>query len=220
MALLNPDILLRAYASGIFPMARNRRDQKLYWIDPELRGIIPLDAFHVPKSLRKVLKRGAYEIRVDTALERVMVECAAPTAERPDTWINDEIVRLFVELHQLGMTHSVEVWRADELVGGLYGLSLGGAFFGESMFSRVTDASKVALVHLVARLRWRGYLLLDTQFVTDHLQRFGAVEIARQDYLRRLARAVEHKATFAPHLAVDWRWAVNRITTASSREER
>lgn len=213
MASLTPDILLRAYASGIFPMARNRRDQKLYWIDPEQRGIIPLDTFHVPRSLRKLLKRGAYEVRVDTALERVMIECAAPTPERPDTWINNEIVRLFVELHQLGMAHSVEVWRGDSLVGGLYGLSLGGAFFGESMFSRARDASKVALVHLVARLRWRGYLLLDTQFVTDHLQHFGAIEIPRQVYLRLLARAVEHKATFAPHVPVDWHWAIEDMTT-------
>lgn len=208
MLPLTADVLLRAYASGIFPMARNRQDAKLYWIDPDQRGVIPLDAFHIPRSLRKVLKQGVFQVRVDSAFDAVIRRCAAPTPDRPDTWINDEILRLFNELHGLGMAHSVETWRDGELVGGLYGLSLGGAFFGESMFSRATDASKVALVHLVARLRAGGYRLLDTQFVTEHLERFGAVEIPRHRYLRLLAAAIDAKGDFRPREAVDWRKAL------------
>lgn len=208
MLPLTADVLLRAYATGVFPMARNRHDAKLYWIDPDQRGVIPLDGFHVPRSLRKVLKQDLFELRVDTAFEPVVRLCAAPTPDRPDTWINDEILRLFTELHRLGMAHSVETWRDGRLVGGLYGLSLGAAFFGESMFSRATDASKVALVHLVARLKRGGYLLLDTQFVTEHLERFGAVEIPRHHYLRLLAGAVDHKAEFRPNEPVDWRAAL------------
>ncbi|MBW7850851.1 MAG: leucyl/phenylalanyl-tRNA--protein transferase [Rhodospirillales bacterium] len=207
---LTSEMLLRAYATGIFPMARHRRDAKLYWIDPDLRGILPLDEFHVSHSLWKRLRRGDFEVRCDTAFEGVIRGCAEPTADRPDTWINEEIVRLFVELHDLGLAHSVETWRHDRLVGGVYGLSLGAAFFGESMFSRTTDASKVALVHLVARLRRGGYCLLDTQFVTDHLQRFGAVEIPRQEYLRRLATAIERRATFRRELDVPLEMALGK----------
>ncbi|MEW5728179.1 MAG: leucyl/phenylalanyl-tRNA--protein transferase [Pseudomonadota bacterium] len=203
MRPLTSDLLLRAYAMGIFPMARSRHDPRLYWIDPDQRGIVPLDGFHVPRSLRKLLRKGVFEIRCDTAFEEVMVGCSEATSDRPDTWINDDIVRLFVELHRLGMAHSVEAWLEGQLVGGLYGLSLGGAFFGESMFSRVTDASKVALVHLVARLKAGGYTLLDTQFVTEHLARFGATEIPRADYLRRLNRATEIPAVF-PRGEVPW----------------
>lgn len=203
MRPLTSDLLLRAYAMGIFPMARSRHDPRLYWIDPDQRGILPLDAFHVPRSLRKVLRREVFEIRCDTAFEAVMEGCSEATQDRPDTWINDEIVALFVELHHLGMAHSVETCLDGELVGGLYGLSLGGAFFGESMFSRVTDASKIAMVHLVARLKTAGYTLLDTQFVTEHLARFGAIEIARADYLRRLNQATEIPAVF-PRGEVPW----------------
>ena len=191
MRPLTSDLLLRAYAMGIFPMARSRDDPRLYWIDPDQRGILPLDRFHVPRSLVKTLKRAPFQVRLDTAFEEVMRGCAEGAPDRPDTWINDEIVRLFVELNRLGMAHSVETWQDGRLVGGLYGLGLGAAFFGESMFSRVTDASKVALVHLVARLKVSGYHLLDTQFVTEHLARFGAVEIPRQDYLRQLGRALD-----------------------------
>lgn len=208
MLPLTADVLLRAYATGIFPMARNRHDSRLYWVDPDQRGVIPLDAFHVPRSLRKVLKQDLFEVRVDTAFEKVIRLCGTPTPDRPDTWINDEIIRLFTELHQLGLAHSVETWHGGDLLGGLYGLSLGGAFFGESMFSRATDASKVALVHLVARLRHGGYMLLDTQFVTDHLERFGTIEIPRHQYLRLLARAIDHKAEFRPREPVDWREAM------------
>ncbi len=193
---LTPEQLLRAYALGIFPMARNRHDARLFWIDPENRGVLPLDQFHLSRSLKKSLKKDLFAVRCDTAFEEVMKRCAEATADRPETWINDEITRLFVELHQVGITHSVETWANGELVGGLYGLSLGGAFFGESMFSRTDDASKVALAHLVARLRKGGYTLLDVQFVTDHLARFGAVEIPRRDYLVQLAAALERRAVF------------------------
>ncbi len=177
-------------------MARHRDDPKLFWIDPESRGILPLDDFHLSRSLKKTLRRGVFSVRCDTAFEAVLRKCAEPTESRPETWINDEILRLFRQLHDVGMAHSVETWSGADLVGGLYGLSLGGAFFGESMFSRQVDASKVALAHLVARLKKGGYSLLDTQFVTAHLAQFGAVEIARRDYLVRLARAVEQRATF------------------------
>jgi leucyl/phenylalanyl-tRNA---protein transferase len=189
-------------------MARSRHDPRLYWIDPDQRGVLPLDAFHVPKSLRKVLRKGIFQVRCDTAFEAVMRGCAESGPSRPDTWINEEIVRLFAELFKLGIAHSVETWREGKLMGGLYGLSLGAAFFGESMFSRETDASKVALVHLVARLRHGGYQLLDTQFVTDHLQRFGALEIPRQDYLARLSQAVDLPAAFARELEVPWELAL------------
>lgn len=213
MRPLTCDLLLRAYAMGIFPMARSRHDRHLYWIDPEQRGILPLDAFHVPRSLKKTLKRGTFDIRVDTAFETVMETCAENTADRTETWINDEIVSLFVELHRLGLAHSVESWRDGRLVGGLYGLALGSAFFGESMFSRETDASKVALVDLVARLRTAGYALLDTQFITDHLTRFGAMEIPRERYRDLLAAAVAVPTVF-PRETVDWRHAIPDSTAA------
>lgn len=208
MRPLTSDLLLRAYAMGIFPMARSRTDPRLYWIDPDQRGILPLDAFHVSHSLRKTLRQERFEIRIDTAFDEVMGFCAQSTGDRPETWINDEIIRLFVELHHLGMAHSVESWRDGCLVGGLYGLSLGAAFFGESMFSRETDASKVALVHLVARLKHASYQLLDTQFVTDHLSHFGAREIPRGQYLKLLCDASDAPAIF-PREAVDWREAIS-----------
>ncbi len=193
---MTPELLLRAYALGVFPMARHHDATELCWVDPECRGILPLDRFHLPRSLKKTLRRGPFTVRCDTAFDAVMQLCAAPTDQRPDTWINSEILRLFNALHAVGMAHSVECWVDQDLVGGLYGLSLGGAFFGESMFSRATDASKVALAHLVARLRKGGYSLLDTQFLTDHLAQFGAVEVPRQAYLRALARAIEQPARF------------------------
>jgi leucyl/phenylalanyl-tRNA--protein transferase len=195
--------VLRAYALGVFPMARHRDDPRLYWIDPEKRGILPLDGFHLPRSLRKALKKRIYTVQCDTAFEAVMMMCAEHTAERPDTWINDEILRLFIELHRMGVAHSVESWSDGRLVGGLYGLSLGGVFFGESMFSRATNASKVALAHLMARLWKGGYSLLDTQFVTDHLAQFGTVEIPRQDYLVKLSAAMRGRAVFHGRLGDD-----------------
>ncbi len=193
---LTPDVLLRAYAIGIFPMAEGRAHADLHWIDPEQRGILPLDGFHISRKLRRRLRRGDFEVRCDTAFGAVIQACAEPNANRRDTWINPTIERLYGDLFQAGFAHSVECWRDGELAGGLYGVSLGAAFFGESMFSRAADASKVALAHLVLRLRLGGYLLLDTQFVTEHLRRFGAVEIAREDYRSRLARAITTAANF------------------------
>jgi len=195
-ASLTPEILLQAYAVGLFPMAEARDDPTLYWIDPEKRGIIPLESFHVPRSLRRILRRGRFTVLADTAFEAVMRGCAEARPGRSDTWINDEILELYATLHRMGRAHSVEAWQGGELAGGLYGVALGGAFFGESMFTRVTDASKVALVHLVAILRAGGYILLDTQFLTAHLTRFGAVEIDREAYRARLAMALSVQADF------------------------
>ena len=208
MQALTPELLVRAYAMGIFPMARSRTDSRLQWIAPDDRGILPLDAFHIPRSLKKTLRREVFHIRFDTAFAQVMEKCAETAADRDDTWINDEIIRLFVDLHRRGLAHSVESWRDGKLVGGLYGLALGGAFFGESMFSRETDASKVALVHLVAALRHGGFCLLDTQFITDHLGRFGAQEIPRAEYHRLLAAALPQPAAFPP-APVPWEGALN-----------
>jgi leucyl/phenylalanyl-tRNA---protein transferase len=193
---LTPDLLLAAYAAGVFPMAESADDPELFWIDPRRRGILPLDAFHVPHKLRRVVRQGSFEIHCDTAFEEVIRGCAEATEKRPNTWINDEIVRLYAALFDRGAAHSVEAWQDGTLVGGLYGVSFGAAFFGESMFSRATDASKVALVHLAARLRIGGYRLLDTQFLTPHLARFGGVEITRARYHRLLADALTYRASF------------------------
>lgn len=203
MRPLTPRQLLQAYALGVFPMAQHRDDPRLYWVDPEERGILPLDGFHLPRSLRKSLRKGGFTVTCDTAFERVMQLCAEPAPDRPETWINDQILALYGELHRMGHCHSVEVWHDGQLAGGLYGLALGGAFFGESMFSRVTDASKVALVHLVARLIKGGFKLLDTQFVTEHLSRFGAIEIPRDEYQQRLAQALRAPAVFYGDLGDD-----------------
>ena len=196
MTELTPDLLLRAYTIGLFPMAETAEDPELFWVDPERRGVIPLDDFHVPRSLRKTVRRGVFDIHVDRDFLGVLDGCAEITPKRRATWINSEIVRLYSELHRRGFAHSVECWQDGQLVGGLYGVALGGAFFGESMFSRRTDASKVALVHLVVRLLRGGFTLLDTQFVTPHLARFGAIEISRANYRRQLARALEIQARF------------------------
>ena len=175
-------------------MAESGDDPELFWVDPRRRGILPLDAFHVPRRLRRVLRHGEFEIRCDTAFEEVICGCAEATEKRPNTWINDKILRLYAGLFARGAAHSVEVWCDGVLVGGLYGVSLGAAFFGESMFSRATDASKVALVHLIARLQTGGYRLLDTQFVTPHLSILGAVEVSRPVYLKRLDAAISREA--------------------------
>lgn len=209
MGPLSSDLLIQAYALGVFPMARSRDDRRLYWIDPELRGILPLAGFHVSKRLRKTLRRGGFEIRCDTAFEAVMRACGEPAEGRAESWINEEIVRLFLDLFRLGLAHSVESWREGRLVGGLYGLGLGAAFFGESMFSRETDASKVALVHLVARLKRGGFQLLDTQFVTSHLQQFGAIEIPRDAYREQLAAAIDRHAVFDRVSNVGWEEALS-----------
>ena len=196
MIELNAELLLRAYASGIFPMAESADSPDLYWFDPEQRGVLPLDTFHVSKRLKRTVRASPFELRFDHDFRAVIEACAESTVERPKTWINADIVRLYSDLHERGFAHCVETWRDGRLVGGLYGVSLGAAFFGESMFSRETDASKVALVHLVARLRAGGFTLLDTQFVTEHLSRFGAVEIPRAEYRRRLAGALAGRGVF------------------------
>lgn len=187
---LDPDLLLRAYASGLFPMSESADEPDLYWVDPELRGVMPLDGFHLAHRLARTVRADRFDVTVDTDFAAVIAACAAPAPGRETTWINGEIRRLYGALFERGRAHAVEVRRDGRLVGGLYGVRLGGAFFGESMFSRETDASKVALVHLVARLRVGGFVLLDTQFLTGHLARFGAIEIPRAIYRRRLAEAL------------------------------
>jgi leucyl/phenylalanyl-tRNA---protein transferase len=193
---LDPQLLLRAYAAGIFPMADAHDADEVFWVEPRKRGILPLDGFHLPRSLAKLLRQERFELTADRAFEQVMRACAEPAPGRPETWINEAILDGYTRLHRLGFAHSLECWRGGELAGGLYGVKLGGAFFGESMFTRIRDASKVALAHLVARLRVGGFRLLDTQFLTDHLARFGAVEVARSAYRSLLDEALAAEADF------------------------
>ncbi len=193
---ITPQILLRAYAAGIFPMAEDAGDNSLYWVEPEERGILPLSGFHVPRSLAKKIRRQDFDIRVDTQFEQVMRACSAQTDNRPSTWINERIINLYKQLHKMGCGHCVECWRDGELVGGLYGIRIGAAFFGESMFSRQTDASKVALVHLVARLKAGGFALLDAQFKNDHLAQFGLATVSRDEYHLMLEPALAVDAEF------------------------
>jgi leucyl/phenylalanyl-tRNA---protein transferase len=194
---ITPEVLLKAYACGIFPMAESADDPALYWIEPELRGVIPLDTFHVPARLARTLRTTPYTVRVDRAFDAVIDGCAEPKAGRTRTWINSRIRKIYRALYAEGHCHTVEVYDGPELVGGLYGVSLGRAFFGESMFHHARDASKIALVHLVARLIAGGYLLLDTQFVTDHLKIFGAREVPKRQYHRLLEEALAGEADFA-----------------------
>lgn len=196
MSQLTLETVLSAYASGIFPMAESADAESVFWVDPQRRGIIPLDEFHLPRRLARDVKADKYDVRVDTAFEAVMRGCAAPGLNRGSTWINETILEIFISLHERRIAHSVECWQDNELVGGLYGISLGAAFFGESMFTRARDASKIALTHLVARLIKGDYVLLDTQFVTEHLSKFGAVEISRTAYHRLLGRAMSREADF------------------------
>jgi leucyl/phenylalanyl-tRNA--protein transferase len=196
MSRLSPEILLQAYAMGVFPMGESRHDTRLHWIDPESRGILPLDSLHVSRVLARTVRRDFFEVRIDTDFDAVIRACAEPGPGRWSTWINDEILALYGAAHRMGRAHSVECWREGSLAGGLYGISLGAAFFGESMFSREADASKVALVHLVARLRAGAFRLLDVQFVTPHLARFGAVEVPRAAYHRALASALDARGDF------------------------
>ena len=191
---ITPDVLLRAYAAGIFPMAEARDSEKVHWVDPRRRGIFPLDGFHISRSLRQRILTWNYTIRTDADFDAVVMGCA----DREETWISDPIFALYQALHHAGFAHSLEVWEAGHLVGGVYGVTLGAAFFGESMFSRRTDASKVALAWLVHRLRAGGFQLFDTQFLTPHLASLGAVEISRSDYHRRLAQALQAPASFCP----------------------
>jgi len=192
------DLLLKAYASGVFPMAESASDPEVFWVRPETRGVIPLGDFHVPKSLAKVIRRGAFEVRIDSDFMGVIDGCAEAREERRNTWINGPIREAYVQLHERGHCHSVEAWHDGHLAGGLYGVSLGRAFFGESMFSRERDASKVCLVRLVERLRERRFTLLDTQFTTEHLRRFGAVDVPRRKYEQLLEKALEGEARFYP----------------------
>ena len=192
---ITPELLLRAYSIGLFPMADSADDPELFWVEPDMRGVIPLDTFHVSRSLAKTVRRKPFDIRYDTAFDAVIAACAEPMPGRPTTWINGKIRALYSTLHRMGHAHSVEAWEGDEMVGGLYGVSLGAAFFGESMFSRRTDASKICLVHLVERLKKNGFRLLDTQFTTEHLKTFGAIDVPKADYEDMLARAVA-----SPHL--------------------
>lgn len=189
---LTPELLLQAYSAGVFPMAESRRDPEIFWVDPRQRGILPLDGFHVSRSLARRMRRNEFRVSFDSAFGEVISGCA----ERPETWINTTIRDLCLSLFHSGVAHSVEVWSDDELVGGVYGVAIGGAFFGESMFSRQTDASKFGLAFLVDRLRQSGFVLFDTQFVTPHLTTLGAEEISREDYRRRLARALSVAAEF------------------------
>jgi len=193
---LTPALLLDAYSQGLFPMAE--ADGTIYWYDPDPRAILPLDAFHVSRRLARVVRQGRFAVRVNTAFEAVIRACAEPSPGREQTWISEEIIAAYIQLHRLGYAHSVESWREGELVGGLYGVALRGLFAGESMFSRERDASKVALVHLVEQLREGGFRLLDVQFMTEHLRRFGAVEIPRRLYKLRLAHAMRVPACFPP----------------------
>ncbi|GAB5390076.1 MAG: leucyl/phenylalanyl-tRNA--protein transferase [Alphaproteobacteria bacterium] len=197
MMELTTDLMLRAYAAGIFPMAESAAGTDLFWFDPETRGILPLEEFYVPRRLRKTVRKSPYRITCDTGFAEVVKGCASPRASSDQTWINHEIRRVYTRLFVEGYGHSVEAWDEDgELVGGLYGVAIGGAFFGESMFTRKRDASKVCLVHLVARLRAGGFTLLDTQFVTDHLRQFGAIEVTRQVYRKRLSNALLKRGHF------------------------
>lgn len=193
---ITPEVLLRAYSCGIFPMSESADDPTIFWVEPERRGIIPLHALHISSRLARTVRSDAYRVAVNTAFKQTIAGCAEPQAGRDDTWINQRIRDLYIGLHSIGHCHSVEAWDGDELVGGLYGVSLGRAFFGESMFHRARDASKVALVHLVARLIAGGFVLLDTQFVTDHLRSLGAVEVSRQKYRAMLDDAIEGEADF------------------------
>ncbi len=194
---ITPQILLRAYASGIFPMAESAEDTGLFWVEPEIRGIIPLDSFHVPKRLARTVRQNVFEVRIDFGFDAVIEACAEETNARQTTWINSRIRALYRELFEIGHCHTVETWQDGQLVGGLYGVKLGAAFFGESMFSRKANASKVALVHLVDRLKAKNFRLLDTQFTTEHLKNFGAIDVPRDDYMILLHDALQEEANFA-----------------------
>ncbi len=219
MTKITPEILIRAYACGVFPMAESRADPAFYWVEPEHRGVLPLDRVHVPRRLARTIRQDKFEVRVNTQFPQVMESCAESAPNRDATWINGPIIQLFCQLHEMGFAHSVEVWHGEKLEGGLYGVSLGAAFFGESMFSRSRDASKVALVHLVARLRRGGFRLLDTQFVTSHLERFGVVELDKTDFHNLLATALRSQGDFdalPPDTAGS---QIMEIVTAKDREK-
>ncbi|MEO0717302.1 MAG: leucyl/phenylalanyl-tRNA--protein transferase [Pseudomonadota bacterium] len=207
---LTPTLLLNAYGAGVFPMADSADDPEIYWVDPAYRGVLPLNAFTPPKSLFKRMRRGDFAVTVNRSFGAVIDGCA----DRDETWINEQIRDLYISLHEYGYAHSIEVWMDGEIAGGLYGVALGGAYFGESMFSRKADASKIALVYLLARLKSGGFQLLDTQFVTEHLRRFGATEIKRSDYHNQLERALEVDAEF---LRLDPETSVQEVLKLSTQ---
>lgn len=196
--LLTPELLLQAYRVGVFPMSESQDDPDVFWVDPRMRGIFPLDRFRISRSLARTMRRGHFQITVDRAFDEVVAGCA----DRQETWINDTIFDLYGALFAQGYAHSIEVWEGDRLVGGVYGVAIGAAFFGESMFSRATDASKVALAYLVDRLRMGGFQLFDTQFLTPHLESLGAIEIPRDDYRLLLAKATSGRASFTAQATI------------------
>ncbi|MGM0421857.1 MAG: leucyl/phenylalanyl-tRNA--protein transferase [Pseudomonadota bacterium] len=198
MQKLTPELLLTAYSRGMFPMADSAETEDVYWYDPEMRGQLPIRHLHVPRRLRKTLRKNPYQIGFNIDFPAVIEACALPAANRPETWINNPIREAFQALHRAGYAHSVEAWYKNELVGGLYGLAIGGAFFGESMFSTATDASKICLVHLTAHLARQGFVLLDTQFINEHLKQFGVYELPRDEYLVRLTTAIHQQVQFVP----------------------
>jgi leucyl/phenylalanyl-tRNA--protein transferase len=203
MLEITPELLLQAYRIGVFPMGERRDDPKLYWLDPRMRAVLPLDGFHLPRRLARTVRSGQFDVSADTDFTGTLRACAEPRPGHPESWINEPIVELYSELHRRGHAHSIECRLDGKLVGGLYGVTVGGAFFGESMFSRVRDASKVALVHLVARLIKGGFTLLDCQFMTDHLRVFGTVEIDRDAFRALLADAIEKPALFQRELGAE-----------------
>jgi leucyl/phenylalanyl-tRNA---protein transferase len=213
---ITPELLLQAYRIGVFPMGERRDDPKLYWLDPRLRAVLPLDRFHLPRRLARTVRAGHFEVTADLAFLEVMRACAEPRPGHPESWINEPILELYGELFARGHGHSIECRRDGRLVGGLYGVSVGGAFFGESMFSRERDASKVALVHLIARLIKGGFRLLDCQFMTEHLRSFGAVEIPRERFRALLAEAVDRTATFQRELGGEDPCAIVQASTRTS----
>ena len=213
---ITPDLLLQAYRIGVFPMGERRDDPKLYWLDPRLRAVLPLDGFHLPQRLARTIRAGRFEVSADTAFADIVRACAEPRPGHPESWINAPIVELYTELHRRGHAHSVECRIDGRLVGGLYGVSVGAAFFGESMFSRERDASKVALVHLVARLIKGGFRLLDCQFMTEHLRGFGAVEIPREEFRALLAEAIGGAASFQRELGGADPCAIVQASTRTS----
>jgi leucyl/phenylalanyl-tRNA---protein transferase len=213
---ITPDLLLQAYRIGVFPMGERRDDPKLYWLDPRLRAVLPLDGFHLPQRLKRTIRTGRFEVSADTAFAETVCACAEPRPGHPESWINEPIVDLYGELHRRGHAHSVECRVEGRLVGGLYGVSIGAVFFGESMFSRERDASKVALVHLVARLIKGGFRLLDCQFMTEHLRSFGAIEIPREEFRGLLADAIDGTASFQRELGAEDPCAIVQDNTRTS----
>ncbi|WP_299149299.1 leucyl/phenylalanyl-tRNA--protein transferase [uncultured Tateyamaria sp.] len=209
--VLTPELLLQGYASGIFPMAESRDDPEIFWVDPKMRGVLPLDRFHLSRSLTRDMRRTDWRLRIDTAFEAVVDGCA----DRIDTWINPDIYRLYLELHQIGHAHSFEIWNGAQLVGGVYGVTLGTAFFGESMFSRATNGSKMALAAAVDHLSRAKFTLFDTQFITPHLASLGAIEITRAAYHRQLAQAMRHDTAFSNVPAATLQEVVQRMTQTS-----